>query len=127
MRVEQAPRVYAWVEKMEDLSGLDPSEQDWVDRGSISETLRAILHEVGRVYAPYLIANAAAIEAGAAELETTIDGARWVQKPFSYQAKCLRWLRDQYAALGPADGHDLDAILEGTGCEALFTDAGGQA
>jgi glutathione S-transferase len=125
--VEQAPRVYAWVEKLEDLSGVEPEDADWIGRDGVSETLHGLLGEIGRVYAPYLIANAAAVEAGADQLETTIDGARWVQKPFPYQAKCLRWLRERHAALAEGDRKDLDAILAGTGCEVLFGGAGGQS
>jgi glutathione S-transferase len=118
----EAPRVYAWVERLEDLSGLEPGKADWISRDEVSETLRALLGEVGRVYAPFLLGNAAAIEAGAEQVETTIDGRPWVQKPFPYQAKCLRWLREAYAGLAADDHAAVDALLEGTGCELLFAD-----
>jgi hypothetical protein len=118
--LEESHRVYAWVEKMEDLSGLGVSDDGWLQRDAIPETLRAILGEVGRVYVPFLLANAAAAEAGAEQVEGTVDGCRWVQKPFPYQAKCLRWLREARAALGDDDRAALDAILAGTGCEGLF-------
>ncbi len=36
--------------------------------------------------------NAEAVQAGAEQLETTIDGQPWVQQPFPYQAKRLMWL-----------------------------------
>lgn len=118
--VAQAPRVYAWVEKMEDLSGLDPSDEDWIGRDAITKTLHALLREFGRVYTPYLLANAAAVEAGAEKVVATIDGARWEQRPFPYQAKCLRWLRDQHAALTPQDREAANAILQPTGAAPLF-------
>lgn len=118
--VETAPRVYAWVEVMEDLSGLEPADDGFATRETISDTQRALLAEVGRVHAPYLVANAAAIASGAEKLETEIDGARWEQKPFPYQAKCLRWLREAREALSAGDRSDLDAVLAGTGCEVLF-------
>ena len=60
--------------------------------------------------------------AARAQVECEIDGRKWVQKPFSYQGKCLRWLREQYAALGSGDRSAVDALLAGTGCEVLFTD-----
>jgi glutathione S-transferase len=118
--VANAPRVYAWVEKMEDLSGLEPTEEDWIGRDAISETLRALLAEFGRVYVPYLLANAAAVEAGSDNVAATIDGARWEQKPFPYQAKCLRWLREEHSRLGESDRQDADAILADTGAASLF-------
>lgn len=118
--VADAPRIYAWVESSEELSGLEPTDADWIQRDAIPPTITALLGEVGRVYAPFLIANAEAIDKGAEKVETTIDGRPWIQKPFPYQAKCLRWLREHHAALAPADRTRLDEILAGTGCEALF-------
>jgi len=69
---------------------------------------------------PFLIANAEALQRGAARVECTVDGRRWVQQPFPYQGKCLRWLREGYAALAPDDRRAVDALLHGTGCERLF-------
>ncbi|MCP3984353.1 MAG: glutathione S-transferase family protein [bacterium] len=116
--LEESPRVYAWVEKLEDSSGLEPGP--WFSRDSIPETLKALLCEVGRVYPPFLLANAQALEQGAERVETEIDGKPWTQKPFPYQAKCLRWLREAHAGLPDHDRASVDAILAGTGCEALF-------
>ena len=121
--LEESFRTCAWTEKLEDLSGLDPLESDWITRDAIPPTIMDLLREVGRVYAPYLVANAAAVEAGDAELSTTIDGKPWVQKPFPYQRKCNVALREARAALSDADRAALDAILSGTGCEVLFEDA----
>jgi hypothetical protein len=53
-------------------------------------------------------------------METTIAGQPWVQKPFPYQGKCLRWLRESYAALSDSDRRAVDGILAGSGCETLF-------
>ena len=118
--IEEAPRVYAWTERMEDLSGSEAEDGDWLSRDAIPDTLRALLAEVGRVYAPFLLANAAALGAGAEQVECEIDGQKWVQKPFPYQGKCLRWLREQRAALAAPDRAVVDEVLAGTGCEALF-------
>ena len=115
-----SPRVYAWCEIVEDLSGLEVAESDWISRDAVPDTLRALLAEVGRVYAPFLLANARALERGAERVECEIDGRAWVQKPFPYQGKCLAWLREQHAALAPADRACVASLLEGTGCEALL-------
>ncbi len=119
--VAEAPRVYAWVEMTEELSGLEPTEADWMQRDAIPPTIMALLGEVGRVYTPFLLANAEATEKGHEKVQTTIDGLPWTQKPFPYQAKCLRWLREHHAGLGADDRAKVDQILSGTGCEALFS------
>ena len=118
--LEESVRVYAWTEIMEELSGLEPDEDDWIGRDEVSPTLRAMLCEVGRVHAPFLLANAAALDRGDAQLDAEIDGQRWVQQPFPYQGKCLRWLREAHAALSEPDREAVDVILKGTGCETLF-------
>ena len=117
---QSAPRVVAWVDVVEDLSGLEPEERDWTPRDAVPDTVRALLAEVGRVYVPFLLANAAALERGAETVECVIDGRPWTQRPFPYQGKCLRWLRDAYAALTADDRATVDGLLAGTGCEPLF-------
>lgn len=82
--------------------------------------LRPLLAEIGRVYVPFLLANADTLARGADEVRCTIDGRPWVQRPFSYQAKCLRWLREAHAALAAADREAVGAMLAGTGCERLL-------
>jgi glutathione S-transferase len=118
--LEISPRAYAWTERLEDLSGLDPSEADWLDLSAKSPTLHDLLTEVGRVYAPFMIANAEAVTRGADRVECEIDGQPWVQDPFVYQAKCLRWLRERFAALTNAERSRVEAALDGTGCDVLF-------
>jgi glutathione S-transferase len=117
---ETAPRVVAWIHTVEDLSGLEPKDSDWMTRDAVPDTVRALLAEVGRVYVPFLLANAKAIASGAGTVECTIDGKPWTQKPFPYQAKCLGFLRDEFAALSAADRSDAGRLLAGTGCEILF-------
>ncbi|MDX1649284.1 MAG: glutathione S-transferase [Myxococcota bacterium] len=115
-----APRVVAWVDVVEDLSGLEPREEDWIDADPVPETLRPLLEEAGRVYAPFLLANARALQEGAERVACTLDGRPWVQRPFPYQGKCLAWLREDHAALDARARRTVDAALAGTGCEALF-------
>jgi glutathione S-transferase len=115
-----APRVAAWVGMTEDLSGLEPRDTDWFDAGDLPATLLAMIAETGRVYAPLLAANAKAVAAGALEVTTEIDGQPWVQQPFAYQAKCLTWLREEYAALAAGDRAKVDAALKGSGWAGVF-------
>ena len=115
-----APRVVAWVDLVEDLSGLEPHEAGWVTRDGAVTVLRPLLTEIGRVYAPFLVANAAALDRGADLVDCTIDGRPWTQRPFPYQRKCLHWLREAWDALHEGDGAAAREAIEGTGCEMLF-------
>jgi glutathione S-transferase len=119
----EVPRVCAWLDVVEDLSGLEPGDDldGWIaEDAPLPATLRALLGEVGRVYAPFLIANADALDRGAERVECAIDGRRWVQKPFPYQGKCLQALRTQHASLLGPERVLVDEALRGTGCEVLF-------
>lgn len=116
-----APRVYAWTELVEDLSGLEPTEADWFARDALPATFHALLREIGRVYPPFLLANAEALASGAEEVVCEIDGRKWTQKPFPYQGKCLQWLRRDYDGLGADDRRWIDEVLAGTGLDALFS------
>jgi glutathione S-transferase len=120
LALEIAPRVFAWVDVVDDLSGLDVDAAAWTPRGEVRERLGELLNEIGRTYAPFMVANAAALAHGAAEVALTIDGKPWTQQPFPYQGRCTAWLRESYSALTAADRRAVDAILSGTGCESLF-------
>ncbi len=119
--LDRAPRVYAWVDLLEDLSGLEPADADWLDAGYVPDTLKAILAEVGRCYVPVMLANARALISGAKSVELQVDGLPWVQEPFPYQGRCVQWLRESYARLDDASRQKVDRALAGTGCELLVS------
>ena len=119
--LEQAPRVYAWTDRRRDLSGNPAAEDGWRSRDAARAALAELLGEIGRVYTPALLANAAALNAGQAQMETIIDGRPWQQPTFPYQAKCLGWIRAEHARLSAADRAYVAEILAGTGCERLLT------
>jgi len=114
------PRIHAWVSKMEDQSGLQSDTAKFVTAEDFPATLTALLQEVGRTYVPVMLANAAAIDQGLDTVETEVEGRQWVQEPFPYQAKCLHWLRSEYARLDTEERGQVDALLSGTGCEQLL-------
>ena len=118
--LERAPRVYAWTEVMEDLSGYELLEDDWLAVGELPETLMAMLREVGRIYVPYLLANAEAVANKQELLEMELDGRPWQQNPFTYQAKCLQWLREKQSQLTEPQKNQLSELLQSTGIDALF-------
>ena len=114
-------RVRGWIDRVEDLSGLAPADGDWIARETARASLKPLLAEIGRVYAPFLLANATAVMAGAKSFETEIDGRAWEQPAFPYQAKCLKWIRNEFAALNAADQADVRGMLTGTGCDTLIS------
>ncbi|MDB5432583.1 MAG: hypothetical protein JWP35_3699 [Caulobacter sp.] len=120
LTLRTAPRVHAWTGMMEDLSGLEPTDADWITAETIPDTLIALLSEIGRVYPPVMLANAKALMSGADKVEAVVDGQPWTQAPFPYQAKCLKWLREAREALPDAARAKVDGILAPTGCGALF-------
>ena len=117
----ETPRVVSWVSHLDDLSSLNVDNVPWPSREDAVEVLRPFFVEVGRVYAPFLIANARALANGASEVRCEIDGLPWVQQPFPYQGKCLKWMRDSRAALSPADRAFVDSALKATGADAIFS------
>jgi glutathione S-transferase len=119
LTLARAPRVMAWSGLTEDLSGLDPQDTDWFDPTALPQPLLNLLHEVGRGYVPHMLANARAVGAGEKQVHTQIDDQPWTLQAVPYQAKCVRWLREEYAALPATDKALVHALLERTGCAAL--------
>ena len=115
-----SPRTVAWVDSTRDLSGLEPQTSDWTPLEDQPDTLKGLLAEIGRVYAPAQLANAAAVANGAENWECDIDGATWTQPTFPYQAKCLKWTREAYAALSDTDRTRVDDYLKDTGVAAML-------
>ena len=121
LTLDVAPRVFAWCDNVEDLSGLEPKESDWIESDQIPGTLSEIFKEIGRTYAPFLLANAEAVAEGKEEWESEIDGKLWKQMPFVYQAKCLTWIREEFGKLDDEQKAKILQILEGSGCEVLIS------
>ena len=118
--LERAPRVLAWTDLVDDLSGNPGSEDGWLSEEDLKQSLRELLEEIGKVYVPALLANAKAIESGDEEMSLEIDGKPWRQPVFPYQAKCLQWIREEYEKLGSNAQGQVNAIIDGSGCEDLL-------
>ena len=118
---EVSPRTVAWVDHMDDQSGLEPQESDWLSLENQPDSLRGLMEEIGRVYAPAQLANARAVQAGEKTWETEIDGVPWAQQTFPYQAKCLKWTNERYQALSEDDRALVDGLLQGTGVEMMLS------
>ena len=72
--------------------------------------------QVGALFLPWSVGNAAAIASGAEDFTVKLKGRDWTQKPQKYHAKSLAALRGKYSAL--ADKARLETILAATGCLA---------
>lgn len=119
--VEVAPKVVNWVERMDDLAWLPVTDDEgWSALGALDPGTHELLAEIGRTYAPFMVANAHALASGIDEVVCDLDGREYRQAPFAYQGKCLRWLRAEYEALAAGDRTRVDGVLAGTGCEPLF-------
>jgi hypothetical protein len=93
------------------------AEGDFEPWSSLSATLSPLLErQVGRLFIPWTVANAAAIANGRDEFSVELGGKTWTQKPQKYHAKSLATLREKYQAVG--DKRALDPILDATGCLA---------
>ena len=119
---EISPRVIAWQDLMEDLSGLEPSENDWVNFEGAEQNLSNLFQEVGKVYLPALLANSLAVAQEEKTWIAEIDGAKWELRSFPYQAKCLKWINDEFQALNESDQKQIKEFLTKTGCGELIAE-----
>ena len=117
---DTALRLVSWQDVMADLSGHDVDNSDWTPLEESPASLKEIMKEFGRMYVPALLANANAIMQGEETWETEIDGSVWKQRAFPYQAKCLKWIKEEFDALNENDQSRVKTFLDGTGCEILL-------
>lgn len=115
-----SPRAISWIDQMEDLSGLNVHEEDWITFEQAERNLSNIFEEIGKVYMPALLANSNAINQNEKTWTANIDGAEWNQKSFPYQAKCLQWINNEFEVLGNDDQKDILNFLRNTGCSDLI-------
>lgn len=121
--LEHSPRIHAWTETMEDLSGYELLDDDWIAPTELPESLIELLREIGRVYSPYLLANAEAHRKGEKHFRCEIDGRAWHQSTFPYQAKCLKWLREMHAELDAESKAQITTLCNLTNNSSLIFSA----
>ena len=117
---ETSLRVVAWVDIMADLSGHNTNNTKWTSLEDSPKSLKEILKEFGRMYVPALIANAKAVINEDETWETEIDGSIWKQKTFPYQAKCLKWIKEEFHDLSEDNKSRVKTYLDGTGCGLIL-------
>ena len=111
----RAPGLMHWILRMDDASGV---EGDWIDPDApLPAAVVKLLEFAGSVYLPFLVANAAALEAGDETVALTILDQPYSQAVFKYQAgKCLGALRQQLASLEGPGRARVKTVLRETGC-----------
>nr|WP_298925441.1 glutathione S-transferase [uncultured Erythrobacter sp.] len=108
------PYTFRWLLHVDDASGID-GEWDAMD-APLKPVVQSLLAEAGRVYAPFLLGNAAAAEAGEKTFRIEVDGMPYEQGTFKYQLKCLADLRSCYAALSDETRGRVDPVLSAANC-----------
>lgn len=113
------PYSYRWLSHIDDLSGIE-GEWDSPDT-PLAPAVQELLAIAGQVYAPFLLANARAAEAGKPDFRITVDGMPYAQGTFGYQVKCLADLRARYAALPDGARAKLAPLLQSSSLSDLLT------
>ncbi len=113
-----APHVMGWLQRM-----IAPQAEGAFEAWpALAPTLMPLLKaEVGTLFLPWSLANAAAIAAGNKAFEMTLAGTAWSQEPQKYHARSLAEIRRKYTAAKAAPG--LEAILRESGCLGALTEA----
>jgi glutathione S-transferase len=106
-----APNVLDWIHRM-----LNPRDEGkFEDWSSLEATLAPFLaDQVGALFCPWTVANAAAMSAGDEEFSVQLAGKTFTQIPQKYHAKSLQAIREKYVA--HSDRAALDPVLERAGC-----------
>lgn len=115
---EEAPWLMRWVANLDDASGVDGQWRD--PAADQSAAARGLLAMAGEVYLPFLMANAAAAQAGQETFTVELAGHAYSQATFRYQVKCLGELRAAYAGLSDAARARVDPLLEDAGLRAAL-------
>ncbi|WP_310621749.1 glutathione S-transferase family protein [Flexibacterium corallicola] len=117
---DKAPRIRCWLDHVADASGISADCDGWEVFETSTQTLRPFFEEIGRTYAPLVLANGKAAKAGKTSFETEIDGRRWMQDVFPYHVKCLMALRKSFAELPAESQTQVRGVLQGTGCDVFM-------
>lgn len=115
----RSQRLRAWLFRHEDLTGLQPTEEDWLEPDQLKSSLSSLLGEIGDTYVPVMLANHEAIDSGKEQFETEVIDKRWIQPVFPYQARCLQWIREAFFRLDQDAREAVLDVLAGSGCEQL--------
>lgn len=112
LAVKCAPRMKAWCDVMDDLSGIivaddvtDERTDDWMTKTDLENSAnhKLLFSYINDVYLPFLAANANAFKAGEKEFSVELQGIQWKQNTYPYQVKCLKELCSTWNELSETD------------------------
>ncbi len=116
---DRAQRVEDWVRQLDDASGL---EGDWyASDDDLPKATFGLLAMAGKIYLPFLEANAKSAARGGRTFELEIYGQPYRQGTFKYQLKCLTDLKQRFAALSGKAAERANDILYATDCLKYLT------
>jgi glutathione S-transferase len=106
-----AANVMAWVQRM-----VSPKAEGRFEMlAALAPTLEPLLaQDVGALFLPWSVANAAAIGRGDKTFTLGLGGTEWTQEPQKYHARSLAEIRAKFTAARRAVG--LEPLLAKTGC-----------
>ena len=106
---------FCWLILMDDMSGWEPGP--WQDQEQPPcQAVMDLLGLCGEAYLPFFKANADALQAGDEEVAVDIWGTTYRQRPFKFQGKCYRILRERFAGLGDDARNRILLIIYKTNC-----------
>ncbi len=110
----RAQRTESWLRQLDDASGI---EGDWINTvRDLPKATTGLIEMAGKIYLPFLAANAAAIKKGEETFSLDLMGHNYEQGVFKYQIKCLTDLRNRYQKLDNKAKDQLADLLESSGC-----------
>jgi glutathione S-transferase len=113
LTLRHSRRVFGWV-------SLEPEPSDWANPQALAPTLLTLLGELAQGYVPVMLMNARMVALGEKGVSVTLPGGHWQQGVVPYQAKCLRWLRAQYASLNADERSTVRNVLVTAGIVDLI-------
>jgi glutathione S-transferase len=114
----RSPATLDWIQTLDEASGV---EGDWIGSpNELSPAVKDLLTLAGETYLPFLMANAQAFERRDREVSLDLLGMPYAQAPFRYQAKCLHWLKMEFASLAGDERDFAVAVLRETGSGTAF-------
>ena len=108
---QRAPRVFQWVQDLDDASGIDGEWRNPQDPSPAG--LERVARLAGAVFLPMAQAHVNAMVQGAARAQATCLGRSYEGVANTYTARCLLQLKDQFAKLTPEAQTRLTQILGG--------------
>ena len=114
----RSPATLDWIYSLDEASGI---EGNWIASPlDIPSAVEDLLRLAGETYLPFLIANDRAIDGNDRKVSLQLLGVPYNQAPFRYQAKCLHWLKTEFASLVGDERDFAVDLLQKTGCGEAF-------